>query len=82
MDLFIVAASQLGPVALATESVLLVSGTMTYQAPFSLGVVTSVRVGNLIGEKDPYRARIAANASFLVNLAISAINTFVYLFNF
>ena len=34
---------RLGPVALATQSVLLVSGSTTYQAPFALSVATSVR---------------------------------------
>lgn len=34
---------RLGPVALATQSVLLVSASTTYQAPFALGVATSVR---------------------------------------
>ena len=34
---------RLGPVALATQSVLLVSASTTFQAPFALGVATSVR---------------------------------------
>jgi len=35
--------SRLGPVSLATQSVLLVSASTTFQAPFALGVATSVR---------------------------------------
>ncbi|EPS96474.1 hypothetical protein FOMPIDRAFT_1018837 [Fomitopsis schrenkii] len=67
------AASMLGPVALATQSVLLVSGSTTYQAPFALSVATSVRVGNLLGEKKARRAGVAANAAILMSLAISLV---------
>ncbi|KAJ3495861.1 hypothetical protein NLJ89_g10567 [Agrocybe chaxingu] len=42
-ELIALAASLLGPVALATQSVLLVSSSTTFQAPFALGVATSVR---------------------------------------
>lgn len=35
--------SSLGPVALATQSVLLVSCSTTYQAPFALSIASSVR---------------------------------------
>ncbi|KAH9831196.1 MATE efflux family protein [Rhodofomes roseus] len=67
------AASMLGPVALATQSVLLVSCSTTYQAPFALSVATSVRVGNLLGEQKAKRAGVAANASILMSLAISLV---------
>jgi hypothetical protein len=36
-------AYRLGPLELATQSVLLVSASTTFQAPFALGVATSVR---------------------------------------
>jgi multidrug resistance protein, MATE family len=39
---------RLGPVSLATQSVLLVSCSTTYQVPFALSVATSVRCVNLI----------------------------------
>ncbi|KZT68931.1 MATE efflux family protein [Daedalea quercina L-15889] len=67
------AASMLGPVALATQSVLLVSGSTTYQAPFALSVATSVRVGNLLGEEKAKRAGVAANAAILMSLVISLV---------
>ncbi|KAH9918955.1 MATE efflux family protein [Fomitopsis serialis] len=67
------AASMLGPIALATQSVLLVSGSTTYQAPFALSVATSVRVGNLLGEEKAKRAGVAANAAILMSLAISLV---------
>ncbi|RDX46702.1 MATE efflux family protein [Polyporus arcularius HHB13444] len=67
------AASQLGPTALATQSVLLVSASTTYQAPFALSVATSVRVGNLLGEQNAKRASVAARCSILMSLVISAV---------
>ena len=38
-----ITAYRLGPLELATQSVLLVSASTTFQAPFALGVATSVR---------------------------------------
>lgn len=45
-ELVALGASLLGPVALATQSVLLVSASTTFQAPFALSVATSVRYVN------------------------------------
>ncbi|KAE9382531.1 mate-domain-containing protein, partial [Gymnopus androsaceus JB14] len=84
------AASLLGPKALAAQSVLLVSTTTTYQAPFSLGVAASVRIGQLLGLAQPRLAKLAAHAAFLLGLAISLVfsaifwvwrNQWAYLFN-
>ncbi|KAI0330061.1 MATE efflux family protein [Cubamyces sp. BRFM 1775] len=67
------AASQLGPTALATQSVLLVSASTTYQAPFALSVASSVRIGNLLGEENAKRAGVASKCSVLMSLVISAV---------
>jgi len=42
--------NRLGPVALATQSVLLVSCSTTFQAPFALSVATAVRYAILCGK--------------------------------
>ncbi|KAL1941520.1 hypothetical protein VTO73DRAFT_6959 [Trametes versicolor] len=84
------AASQLGPTALATQSVLLVSASTTYQAPFALSVASSVRIGNLLGEENAKRAAVAAKCSILMSLVISTVwstmfmvfrNSWAHLFN-
>ncbi|KAI0674131.1 MATE efflux family protein [Trametes maxima] len=84
------AASQLGPTALATQSVLLVSASTTYQAPFALSVASSVRIGNLLGEENAKRAGVAAKCAILMSLVISAVwstmflafrNSWAHLFN-
>lgn len=61
------AASFLGPTALATQSVLLSTCSSTFQAAFSLGIATSVRVGNLLGEKNARRAGVSANTAILLS---------------
>ncbi|KAL5520376.1 hypothetical protein ACEPAG_9600 [Sanghuangporus baumii] len=73
------AASQLGPIALATQSVLLVSASTSYQAPFSLSIAASVRIGNLLGERNAHRADISAKASLLVVLVIEGLNSAIFL---
>ncbi|KIY65757.1 MATE efflux family protein [Cylindrobasidium torrendii FP15055 ss-10] len=65
---------RLGPVALATQSVLLVSCSTTYQAPFALSIASSVRIGNLLGEGNAKRAGVASNTSLLMSLLISAVS--------
>ncbi|KII84673.1 hypothetical protein PLICRDRAFT_357130 [Plicaturopsis crispa FD-325 SS-3] len=73
------AASMLGPVALATQSVLLVSASTTFQAPFALSVAASVRIGNLLGEHNARRARVAANTSLLMAVAIAGVCSAMFL---
>ncbi|KAJ6616409.1 mate-domain-containing protein [Mycena sp. CBHHK59/15] len=72
-ELVALAASLLGPVSLATQSILLSSASTTYQAPFALSVAASVRIGNLLGELKPGRAKVAANTAILMALGISVI---------
>ncbi|KAG6876116.1 hypothetical protein C0992_000912 [Termitomyces sp. T32_za158] len=82
-ELVALAASLMGSVALATQSVLLSSASMTFQAPFALSVAASVRIGNLLGEGNAKRAGIASNTSIIMALALSLItrNQWAYLFN-
>ncbi|KAF5364360.1 hypothetical protein D9756_001113 [Leucocoprinus leucothites] len=58
-------ASLLGPVALASQSVLLSSTMITFQAFFSIAVAASVRIGNLLGERKARRAGIATATSYI-----------------
>ncbi|KAG1861143.1 MATE efflux family protein [Suillus subalutaceus] len=61
----------LGPTALATQSVLLSTCSSTFQAPFSLGIATSVRIGNLLGERNARRAGVSANVAILLSAVIA-----------
>ncbi|KAF9059683.1 mate-domain-containing protein [Rhodocollybia butyracea] len=71
-------ASLLGPTALAAQSVLLVSCSTTYQAPFALGVATSVRIGQLLGLGRPRLAKITAYASIVLGLVVSLIFSSIF----
>ncbi|KAJ3791836.1 hypothetical protein GGU11DRAFT_823204 [Lentinula aff. detonsa] len=65
------AASLLGPTALAAQSVLLVSCSDTYQVPFALGIATSVRIGQLLELGRPRLAKLAAHAAILLGLVLA-----------
>lgn len=67
----LVAASLLGPVVLASQSVLLVSASTTFQAPYALSIAAAVRVGNLLGEAKGKRAAVATHASFFIAFFIA-----------
>ncbi|KAG8213055.1 MATE efflux family protein [Butyriboletus roseoflavus] len=73
------AASQLGPVVLAAQSVLLLSASCTYQAPFALSIATSVRIGNLLGQGNARRAGVAAATSIVMAVAIGCVFSAVFL---
>ncbi|KAF9029825.1 MATE efflux family protein [Hymenopellis radicata] len=70
---------RLGPVALATQSVLLVSASTTFQAPFALSIASSVRIGNLLGESNAHRAGVASKTSLLMSLLLSGISCTMFL---
>ncbi|KIY63126.1 multidrug/Oligosaccharidyl-lipid/Polysaccharide flippase [Cylindrobasidium torrendii FP15055 ss-10] len=73
-ELIGLAASLLGPVALAVQSVLLETCSTTYQAPFALSMATSVRIGNLLGERNARRADAACKTSLLISLVFSVVS--------
>ncbi|KAG6919086.1 hypothetical protein DXG01_009339 [Tephrocybe rancida] len=73
------AASFLGPVALASQSILLTSSATTFQAAFSLSSATSVRIGHLLGEGKAAQARVSTYASIVLALIVSLLTSAVYL---
>ncbi|KAH8998173.1 MATE efflux family protein [Lactarius akahatsu] len=73
-ELIGLAASLLGPTVLAAQSVLLVSASTAFQAPFSLSVASSVRIGNLLGERNAARAEVSAKVSMLLALFFAGVS--------
>lgn len=71
--------SQLGVIALAAQSVLLVSSSVTYQLPFGASVATAVRVGNLLGANRPDEAKISSRVSLILSLAMGGLNSALFL---
>ncbi|KAK7451018.1 ethionine resistance protein, variant 2 [Stygiomarasmius scandens] len=90
-DIVALVASQLGSdVILAAQSVLVVTSSTTWQAPFALGIAASIRIGNLLGEHKARRAGAAAKAAVLTGLFLAVLmslfllivrNRWAYLFN-
>ncbi|ESK88255.1 multidrug oligosaccharidyl-lipid polysaccharide flippase [Moniliophthora roreri MCA 2997] len=72
------AASLIGPVALASQSVLLVSASTTFQAPYALGVATSVRVGNLLGEQRARRAGIVCKTAIFIAFVVALVFSLMF----
>ncbi|CAE6407400.1 unnamed protein product [Rhizoctonia solani] len=82
--------SRFGATSLAAQSVLLVSASVAFQTPYSLGVSVAVRVGNLLGSGDGRRAKIAAETaigmSIITALTMSTVimvfrGSWSYMFN-
>ncbi|KAJ2727191.1 ethionine resistance protein [Coemansia sp. Benny D115] len=60
LDLLVLAASYLGSTTLAAQSIIVNTCTLTYQVADGLSVAVCNRVGNLIGQARPRRARLSA----------------------
>ncbi|CAE6482403.1 unnamed protein product [Rhizoctonia solani] len=82
--------SRFGATSLAAQSVLLVSASVAFQTPYSLGVSVAVRVGNLLGSGDSRKAKVAAETgiglSIITALTMSTIimvlrGSWSYMFN-
>ncbi|KAH9051842.1 MATE efflux family protein, partial [Lactarius vividus] len=71
--------TSLGPTVLAAQSVLLVSASTAFQAPFSLSVASSVRIGNLLGEQNAARAEVSAKMSMLLALFFAGVSSAIFL---
>ncbi len=71
------AASLLGPVSLAAQSVLLSTCSTFYQIPASLGIASAVRVGNLLGAGRGWEAKWASRASLILSIVFAALNRWV-----
>ncbi|KAG8792630.1 hypothetical protein FRC12_005409 [Ceratobasidium sp. 428] len=65
--------SQFGPISLASQSVLLISASVAFQAPYSLGMAATVRVGNALGAGDAHRGKVAAQTAIGMSVVIALI---------
>ena len=70
-DFSVVAAGWLGPDALATHTVLLNTLTIVFMVPLGLAIATTIRVGHLLGENEPKKAKFAGFIAVLTSGAIS-----------
>lgn len=75
------AASLLGPIPLASQSVLLITTSIFYQTAFASSSAAAVRMGNLVGANQPQRARLAARVSVVYGIGLGFINMAILLVN-
>ena len=71
--------SVLGEVVVASHSVAINIASLFFMVPLAVGLASSTRVGNLIGEKNPIQAKIAASATIMLCMIGALINSLVIL---
>ncbi|KAL4265736.1 multi antimicrobial extrusion (MATE) family protein [Pleurotus pulmonarius] len=72
-EIVALAAGRLGPTPLAAQSVIMTTDQILNTIPFGIGVATSTRVGNLIGNRSAIDAKRAAHASAFVSVVVGAL---------
>ncbi|KAG8982351.1 hypothetical protein FRB93_008158 [Tulasnella sp. JGI-2019a] len=74
-----VAASLLGPVTLASQSVVLVSSSTSYQLSLAISSGAAVRIGNLLGSGHAVQAEVASHVSFVLIGLVSCFGSAIFL---
>ncbi|KAG0031904.1 hypothetical protein BGZ81_000334 [Podila clonocystis] len=69
------AASYLGTVALAAQSVVVQTSGLLYTIPFGVSIAASNRVGNLIGKGDHRSAKVASRVSIALAIIFGMFNS-------
>ncbi|KAF9285861.1 hypothetical protein BGZ68_003522 [Mortierella alpina] len=69
------AASYLGTIALAGQSVVVQTSSLLYTIPFGISIAASNRVGNLIGKGDHRSAKIASRVSLALAVIFGMVNS-------
>ncbi|CAE6348221.1 unnamed protein product [Rhizoctonia solani] len=78
-EIVALAASQLGPIPLAAQSVLLTSANVVFMAPFSVSLATSIRVGNALGSGQARKAKLAAETAIGLSVVIAMLISATYM---
>ncbi|KAF9178618.1 hypothetical protein BGZ51_007616 [Haplosporangium sp. Z 767] len=69
------AASYLGTVALAAQSVVVQTSGLLYTVPFGVSIAASNRVGNLIGMGDARSAKVSSRVSIALSIIFGMVNS-------
>ncbi|CAG8084447.1 unnamed protein product [Penicillium olsonii] len=72
-EIVALAAGRLGTVSLAAQSVIMTADQVLNTIPFGIGVATSARIGNLLGERDVKGAARAAHTSALLSIILGGV---------
>ncbi|KIM30491.1 hypothetical protein M408DRAFT_66438 [Serendipita vermifera MAFF 305830] len=77
-ELVALAASQIGSLELAVQSVCLVSASTSYQAPYAISAATSVRIGNMLGARSAKRAALATRVAIYLTLMVALVMSTIF----
>ena len=69
--------SVLGEVVVASHSVAINIASLFFMVPLAIGLASSTRVGNLIGENNPIQAKIAATSTIILCMGGAFINSII-----
>ena len=69
--------SVLGEIVVASHSVAINIASLFFMVPLAIGLASSSRVGNLIGEKVPIQAKIAATSTIMLCISGALINSVI-----
>ena len=69
--------SVLGEIVVASHSVAINIASLFFMVPLAIGLASSTRVGNLIGEKKPVQAKIAATSTIMLCISGALINSII-----
>ncbi len=69
--------SVLGEIVVASHSVAINIASLFFMVPLAIGLASSTRVGNLIGEKNPFQAKTAATATIILCISGALINSII-----
>ena len=69
--------SVLGEIVVASHSVAINIASLFFMVPLAIGLASSTRVGNLICEKNPIQAKIAATSTIMLCISGALINSVI-----
>ena len=69
--------SVLGEIVVASHSVAINIASLFFMVPLAIGLASSTRVGNLIGEKNPIQAKVAATSTIMLCISGALINSII-----
>ena len=69
--------SVLGEIVVASHSVAINIASLFFMVPLAIGLASSTRVGNLIGERNPIQAKIAATSTIMLCISGALINSVI-----
>tara|TARA_B100000614_G_C14541207_1_gene490316 strand:+ start:261 stop:1634 length:1374 start_codon:yes stop_codon:yes gene_type:complete len=69
--------SVLGEIVVAGHSVAINIASLFFMVPLAIGLASSTRVGNLIGERNPKQAKVAATSTIMLCMMGAVINSII-----